>query len=268
MKAFLEALSDCDPEVKKAAIEAVCTTAGDCSKCKTGCETTCCTQEILDKLNDIATGKDEAGCLKEPDADIRRMAAAAARKCPQPRPKTPEEIPAPSPSEIEELVAPPPHEQGNESDATLPDIVKPSEADAASLPARSGIAPIVYTSATTARSEAPITKGYGSGNEQVVVAKRKGKNGETTRSIVNSELLIAARIINARHPLGEVVLELPDTFSIPKNSGMVLVDASGNHQVGSVIESSGRRLLIGFDTELVVGLTSGEHVRIGLIGQD
>lgn len=265
VKAFLEALSDCDPDVKKAAIEAICTTAGDCSKCRTGCETTCCTKEILDKLNDIATGKDEAGCLKEPDAEIRRMAAAAARKCPTPRPKAPEEIPAPPPSEIEELTTPP-YSDGGEPDATLPDIVRPSEADAAMSPNRSRIAPIVFTTATG--EDSTFATGYGLGTEQVVLAKRKGKNGEATRSIINTDLLIAARVVNSRNQLGEVVLELPDAFKIGKGAGMVVVDSSGNHQVGAVIESSGRRLLIGFDSETVVDLTNGKSVRIGLIGQE
>lgn len=267
-KAFLDALGDCDPDVKKAAVEAICTTSGNCSKCRTGCETSCCTQEIVDKLNDIASGKDEFGCYKEPSAEIRGLAAAAGRKCSgQMVRRAPEELPAPPPTEIEELVTPPERDK-NESDATLPEIVRPSEADAVSMRRADGVAPVAYQGGKKQppNGEWKNAGGYGLGTEKVSIAKRRGKNGESIQSIVNTDHLIQARVINNRQQLGEVLLELPDSYSIAKHAGMVVVDSAGSHQVGQVIDASGRRVLLGFDSEVVIDLNSEKEIRIGLIG--
>ncbi|MEQ1829159.1 MAG: hypothetical protein ABL921_24565 [Pirellula sp.] len=264
-KAFLEALGDCDPDVRQAAVEAICTTAGNCSKCKTGCETTCCSEEILKKLNELANGKDANGCPKESVPEIRSMAAAAIRKCPCPQPKPIEEIPAPAPHDIEELGPAPEVKDPSEEDATAPGQKKaPSEEDAksgASVRSGSDVSPVSFSI-----SGGKVTfDTYGTGTEQVKVAKRRGKNGETIHSIANPDHLINTVVIQSRKQLGEILIELPEVFEISQGWSMVVVDKNGNHQVGKVNEASGRRVLIGFDNGNILNTEVGTHVRIGLV---
>ncbi len=145
-KAFLEALDDCDADVRKAAIEGLTKAAGGdgkrkcgglkelCQKCKegrsgdcqdgcqdgcqgcggtggceSGCAITCCTPKIQAKLEQIVYGQDENGCYKEPVAEIRSAAENLLLCiCPCPNIK-PEELVLPEPEIFrrEELLIPP-----------------------------------------------------------------------------------------------------------------------------------------------------------------
>ncbi|MCU0718187.1 MAG: HEAT repeat domain-containing protein [Pirellula sp.] len=269
-KAFLEALNDCDPDVRKAAVEAICQTAGSCTQCRSGCETTCCTEDILKKLNDLAHGKTDQGCPKEPDASIRSLAAAAARKCPCPPPKPVEELPAPE--SIEELAVPP------ESDDFVPEPNLGPKRDFVPEPNLGGqgtggvsgnkakanaVQPISFQ----VTNDGIVYDQFGNGDEPVRVAVRKGKNGETINSIVNPSQLVHVKVLSSKPHLGEVLLELPDVYDLKSGDTLVVVDGQGNHQVGSITDASGRRLLLGFDSNLALQTAAGGNVRIGLIRQ-
>ncbi len=139
--AFLEALDDCDPDVRMAAIEGLskaaggnskckfcqdrkklvdckltgggcgscngCQTGGSCNECNTcdtGCTTTCCTRKLQDKLEDIVYGMKD-GCYKEPVAEIRAAAEKLLQLCPC-APLEPEELILPKPYSREELIRP------------------------------------------------------------------------------------------------------------------------------------------------------------------
>jgi len=141
--AFLEALDDCDPDVRMAAIEGLSTAAGgggnknckfckdrkklvdckltgggcgsckgcqsgsgcdQCNSCESGCATTCCTRKIQDKLEDIVYGMKD-GCYKEPVAEIRAAAEKLLCLCPC-APVEPEELIRPNPYSREELIRP------------------------------------------------------------------------------------------------------------------------------------------------------------------
>lgn len=262
-KAFLEALNDCDPDVRKEAVSAICKTAGDCSKCRTGCETTCCTQEILDKLNDMAYGKDSQGCPKEPVAEIRSLAAAAARKCPPPQSKPLEELPTPPPESIEELVTPtdPVSPIPSELDS-IPNKKSGSELDPQTRQPNDNA---VKTVSFKIENGDIRYDAYGSGTEPVHVAVRKGKKGESIRSIVNPSQMVAARVVSVRPHLGEMLIELPDLYEIRSGFSMVVVDKQGNHQVGVVNDSSGRRVLLGFETNCILKAEAGSDMRVGLV---
>jgi hypothetical protein len=264
-KALLEALGDCDPDVRKAGVEAICTTAGNCAKCRTGCETTCCSEEILKKLNALAYEKDSKGCYVEAVPEIRSMAAAAIRKCPCPPAKPIEEVPAPPPHEIEELNAPP-ESVGSESDVTPQQNKKQgSESDVKSGASHSQSSGSVSAVSFSVYGGKVHYDSYGNGTEKVVVAKRRGKNGETIQSIANPDHLIRTRVISSRKQLGELLLELPEIFEISPGWSMVVADKEGSHQVGKVSEASGRRILIGFDSGSILNADVGSEVRIGLI---
>ena len=76
--AMLEALDDCTPEVRQAAAQALCEMAGN--PCST-CACTCCSAEVMNKLQEHASGKDANGCFKESSADVRQAAQAALDAC-------------------------------------------------------------------------------------------------------------------------------------------------------------------------------------------
>ena len=255
-KAFLEAMADCDPDIRKAAIEGLSKAAGSCSKCRTGCETTCCTEEILKKAQDLATGKDANGCFKEPDKEIRAMAAALVRKCPSPPAKPIEEIPAP-PSEIEELTPPgevAPHREGDR----IPDPRNPRREGDFS---RSGK---IQASKVSYRIHDPV---YLEGTEPVIVSKRGSSAGKSGESISNPDQLIAGRVISSRTQLGEVLIEIQDAYKLGDGWTMVVVDAAGKQQVGRVTETSGRRILLTLDSTSVISSEAGSEIRIGLVSK-
>lgn len=78
--ALIEALDDCDVDVRLAAAEAIAAAAGDCA-CHDGCATTCCTEDIQEKLMDMSRGEKD-GCFKEPSAEVRQAATRALTACP------------------------------------------------------------------------------------------------------------------------------------------------------------------------------------------
>ena len=79
--ALLEALNDCDADVRLAAVEAIESAAGSCCSCTNSCNVSCCTEDIQKKLMEMARGEDD-GCFKEPSAEIRAAATRAYTACP------------------------------------------------------------------------------------------------------------------------------------------------------------------------------------------
>jgi hypothetical protein len=79
--AMLEALDDCNEEVRLAAAEGIKTAAGACCACSNGCSPTCCTEKIQAKLTDMSSGETD-GCFNEPSARVRRAATSALAACP------------------------------------------------------------------------------------------------------------------------------------------------------------------------------------------
>ena len=252
-KAFLAALDDCDPDVRTAAIEGLCKAAGSCSKCKTGCETTCCTEDIYKKLQDIATGVDAKGCFKEPVKEIRTAAAGLMRACGCPTPKPLEELPAPAPSEIEELTMPDPLPPGREGDAP-----KPSESGREGDVTRAG--------KTSAKGVSYKVRGaeFIEGGEPVVVSIR-GSSSKRGDEISNPDQLITAKVVNMSKRLGEILVELPEVYQMSVGWTMVVVDAKGKHQVGRITDASGRRILLSLETDVAINPEVGRDVRIGLV---
>jgi hypothetical protein len=79
--AMLEALNDCNEEVRLAAAEGIKTAAGVCCACSDGCSPTCCTEKIQAKLMDMSSGEKD-GCFNEPSARLRQAATSALAACP------------------------------------------------------------------------------------------------------------------------------------------------------------------------------------------
>jgi len=260
-KAFLAALEDCDPDVRTAAIEGLSTAAGNCSKCRSGCETTCCTEEILKKVQDIATGVDANGCFKEPVKEIRMAAAGLLRKCPCPPAKPIEEVPAPPPSEIEEIVT--------------PDEDKPIEAPSDSEKKIEGSSAFIKSRTSNIETVSYRVRDSVSlpGAEPVIVAKRPNSRSGTAiapgtlddTNISNPDQLIVARVVSYQRQLGELLIELPGMYKLNNGWTMVVVDAQGKQQVGRITEASGRRVLIALEGVVNLSTEPNQSVKMGLV---
>ncbi len=93
-EALLAALDDCTEEVRYEAAIAFCKASGNpCTLCNPN---TCCDDDVIEKLNDIAFGQDANGCYNEPSPRVRAAARLAMTACEQ------VVVPAP-PKEIKEL---------------------------------------------------------------------------------------------------------------------------------------------------------------------
>ena len=89
-KALLEALNDCLPAVRLAAVQAI----GGCV-CGQAYARSCCNEEIAERLHEMAYGTDDRGCLVEPEPQIRQWAAYVAQQCPKKEPVKKSDDPKP-----------------------------------------------------------------------------------------------------------------------------------------------------------------------------
>ena len=77
--AFLDALKDCNPEVREAAANAIAEAAGN--GCSDGCTPSCCGAAIQKRLKEMASGEKD-GCWIEPSDKVRAAATNALTACP------------------------------------------------------------------------------------------------------------------------------------------------------------------------------------------
>lgn len=78
-EALLASLDDCTEEVRYAAALAICQCTGNV--CQTCNSPSCCSAEVMNKLNELATKRDENGCFVEPSARVRAAALNALNAC-------------------------------------------------------------------------------------------------------------------------------------------------------------------------------------------
>lgn len=78
-EALLASLDDCTEEVRYAAALAICQCTG--TLCQTCNSPSCCSAEVMNKLNELATKRDETGCYVEPSARVRAAALNALNAC-------------------------------------------------------------------------------------------------------------------------------------------------------------------------------------------
>lgn len=78
-EAFMDALDDCTEAVRLQAAESIAKAADTkCDKCGGTC---CCDAEMMQKLNDVATARNDDGCFKEPSSAVREAACEALMAC-------------------------------------------------------------------------------------------------------------------------------------------------------------------------------------------
>ena len=78
--AMLKSMDDCTEEVRLATVQSISEAAmGErCANCK---QKSCCSEELSNKLYEIAYGRDDEGCYLEPSERVRLAAAEALRTC-------------------------------------------------------------------------------------------------------------------------------------------------------------------------------------------
>ncbi len=260
--AFLAALEDCDPDVRVAAIEGLDKAAGECVKCRTGCETTCCTKKILAKLEDIANGMKD-GCYKEPVEEIRAAARALACKCPPPavEPIVPEELIAPEPEK-----PPPPKKPPTEGERNLQEGAEDNE-DAENVEATE----TSYRLSDSGYGEYDISPVVVGAAHQVASRDRSATTFSNSDSgldrIANPDQLVKSHVVAYRKSLGELLVHLPEAYELNAGWTAIIVDEEGNHSLAKITDVGGRRILLAIDKPLEMRISDGDQIRLGLVSR-
>lgn len=252
--AFLAALEDCDPDVRTAAIAGLDKAAGECTRCRTGCETTCCTKKVLAKLEDIANGMKD-GCYKEPVEEIRAAARALACKCPPPavEPIVPEELIAPEPEKPPKIKQDPVEGAPNaaENIRALETSYRLSDEGYGEY----DISPIVVG----ATHQSAASTSFRMSDEATVEAGLE--------RIANPEQLVSSRVVSYRKTLGEVLVHLPEAYELSAGWTAIVVDETGSQSLAKIIDVGGRRILLAIDKPLEMKISDGDQIRLGLVSR-
>lgn len=285
--AMLAALEDCDPDVRSAAIEGLSDAAGGAGRCRTGCAVTCCTKDILDKIEDIATGIED-GCYKEPNAEIRRAARELMRSCPPPpvEPIEPEELIAPDPQPRdgdgrlrEESIEAVPEGQTRSNGVDVSGNASFRLSDYHYGDVES--APLVIEAAhvemarrlqntidgATKRSESRVNSLSIGSSDEDNTSVNAAEGEEKLREIVNPELLVESRVVNYRQNLGEVLVHLPMTYQLDAGWTAILVDQENGYSLAEITETGGRRILLAIEDPDSIVVQNGGEIRLGLISR-
>jgi hypothetical protein len=274
--AFLAALEDCDPDVRVAAIEGLDKAAGECSRCRTGCETTCCTEKLLKKLEDIASGC-EKGCFKEPNEEIRKAARALICKCPalEVKPIVPEELIAPDPVEIPKVE---PLIEGEknilDNDGGTDEEVQPQEASYRLTDEYYGeydISPVVVGVSHSAKKSNSFKLSDSieptENTRTSTLSVEQPASSQSIDRIANPDQLVKTQVVAYRKGLGELLVHMPDAYEMDAGWTAIVVDEQGSHSLARIIEVGGRRILLAIEKPLDVKISDGQQVRLGLVSR-
>jgi hypothetical protein len=99
-EAILASLTDCTEEVRMATVELVQTAASK-GRCKNCNQFSCCNEDVVKKLAEMAYELDDKGCPIEPSAEIRAAACKAMKACCPNQAPPMELLPTEPPKELE-----------------------------------------------------------------------------------------------------------------------------------------------------------------------
>ncbi len=292
--AFLEALADCDPDVRLAAVEGLANAAScssgekkHCLHCKDkkkgllkgkdeepsccdGCRTTCCTRKLQDKLQEIAYGMTDDGCYKEPVMEIRCAAEQLLCACP-PAPIEPEELVRPDAWGPEELARPDAVKKPD--NLQIEEGKKPAEDTQGTPPAGqsmrltdSGIPQYVRTPrgvGVSLSDNGLSVPSVLSGNRSASLNPSAGTPG----NIANPDLLVACETVKHNQVLGELLVEMPYASQLQSGWDVVVLDSAGAQHFGTISDVGGRRVLITLNQASGCTAPSGSTIRFGVVSQ-
>ena len=191
--AMLKSMDDCTEEVRLATVQAISEAAmGErCANCK---QKSCCSEELSNKLYEIAYGRDETGCYLEPSERVRLAAAEAMRTCCESRGDDmmfmePGPGPTPATGGEQPNIGP---EVGGERPGDLPPVIIPTPPAAVPLqnPAPLGAppapAPAAAKGVPSSRRQAMTPSRPGSAQHQTEATVVANPQPESTEPVRNS----------------------------------------------------------------------------------
>lgn len=260
VEALLAGLNDCDCEVRKAALEAVCAAIKSCGPCGGDpCVDTCCTEAIQKKLEEMANKQDDKGCFVEPSAQLRNLAAAVLAACPalpNKETKKPERVgeggavgEGDKQEEKSTLEASP-----SDAEDKSTSNVKPRELDVAPVTAR-------ISSAS-----------YGDVEIHPVVHQVKQETTETQP--VNDMLtpeqaanLVVCSKVEASTEADLVIVSMPAVYQLEEGMLMVVIDSTGSLSSAQIIEVDAEHLTLRLERPEIKESLVSKGARVGLVAK-
>lgn len=243
-EALLQGLNDCDCEVRLAAMEAICAAIQSCGPCGLNpCGSSCCTEAIRKKLDEMANKTDDKGCFVEPSAQLRRMAAAVLAACP------PEDKPAKAEKSIKgegDEDKPAGDAEPSPSDAAdqaleieeEPVHVKVSSADYGDLE----VSPVVYRASVTSTGAAAFTE-------------------EQKKNLVQ-----CVRVDDAQAE-DQVVVILPGVYSLDIGAKMVVVADNAEVTMGEIVAVDSSKVTLKLETTTQKQQLISKGASVGLVAE-
>jgi hypothetical protein len=244
-EALLQGLNDCDCEVRLAAMEAICAAIKSCGPCGiNACGSSCCTEAIRKKLDEMANKTDDKGCFVEPSAQLRRMAAAVLAACP------PEEK-KPSP---EKSIKGEGDEEKSEDDA------EPSPSDAADDAAEYESEPVrVKVSSAD----------YGDLEVAPVVYQTPVKSATATSAFTEEQKKNLVQCVRVESAVDEdqIVLVLPGVFSLDVGGKMAVVADNAEVTMGEIVAVDSSKVTLKLANTLQKQHLISKGASVGLVAE-
>lgn len=286
--ALLEGLEDCTPEVRTEALNVVLAqVSGQCQcSCTSSCnESSCCTEKLYKKMEELAHKTDDTGCPIESDPAIRCLAKQVLNACPYPM-MTPDEEPeeaaeAPPKPKLDEAV-----ESGDEAtetdsfdeevdeleedlDEAVDDFEDAVERKEQLRDALEFETPDTDELTPIRDSESEL---FDDGNDGDVCRPRRGtmrQAGYQQISADDSELLrqleVTGRIRSVRPEKGSATIVFDAPYNFPAGLNVVLASSADNTGFGVVERSkTGASIVRIQDTRLISRLSAGTPIRLGV----
>jgi hypothetical protein len=248
-EALLQGLNDCDCEVRQAALEAICAAIKTCGPCGINpCGSSCCTEAIRKKLDEMANKTDDKGCFLEPSAQLRATAAAVLAACP------PEDV---KPEQDKGIKG-----EGEEPKAegeAEPSATEPSPSDAAEPAA-------FQPDSIRVKVSAP---GYGEVEVSPVIyqAPVSSEVGSTAFTEEQKKHLVKCVRVDASDVEEQLVVVLPGVYNLNVASKMAVVSSNSDVTMGEVVAVDGSKVTLKLENttqkqELIAGGAS-----VGLVAE-
>jgi hypothetical protein len=246
-KALLEGMEDCTVEVRMAAINVVLSNAGNPCCCQGQCGT-CCSKEVLKKLQEIAYKMDDNGCYVEPNPQVRSLAERALNQCPplveekKSEPPKPPENPEKKPENPEKSGDENPESKKKESDSEPP---QPDEPDSG--------------------SDSDGTTGVW-GTRPINQVSSRQSFGAAWNDPALNELEIRGFVDSITQGQTGITVEFVKPFELPIGAQVVIAIDEFNASFGTVISSEAGSALINVeDYRLIENLNVSQRFCLGVL---
>ena len=258
-EALLQGLADCDCEVRLAALEAICAAIQTCGPCGTNpCGSSCCTEAIRKKLEEMANKTDAKGCFVEPSAQLRKMAAAVLAACPPvDKPVKPEAGVKPEGGDTKA--------EGDEKDERDGKDEKDEDASPSDNPAE----PAVFLPESV-RIKVSSAE-YGEMDISPVVfhssSSTTAADNHSPFSPDQAANLVKCVRVEATDAAEQIVVVLPGEFNLKVGAKMAVVAADSSVTVGEILTVEGSRLTLKVEETTHTEQLVLRGAKIGLVAE-